>query len=188
MKLNMTEQEALELWLRTRGGSGLVECWRDDRVGMGGRRHRGRRIASGVAVLALAALLAVGAWVDAAWGSELSVDVGVVVIEPNPVVVDPYGVRGCSRAETTIGQRSCIVRRVFGVDGRRHGRDAVRVAWCESRLDPRASNGQYLGILQMGRRERAIYGHGSTVLAQAIAARRYWRASGRDWSPWECKP
>jgi hypothetical protein len=51
-----------------------------------------------------------------------------------------------------------------------------------------ASNGQYLGIFQMGSHERYTYGHGNNVWAQAKAAYRYFVASGRDWSPWECKP
>lgn len=51
-----------------------------------------------------------------------------------------------------------------------------------------AVNGQYLGCFQMGSSERAKYGHGSGVWAQARAAYRYFKASGRDWSPWSCKP
>lgn len=66
--------------------------------------------------------------------------------------------------------------------------EALRVADCESSLYPRAQNGQYLGVFQMGSSERARYGHGSTVLAQARAAWRYFDLSGRDWSPWSCKP
>lgn len=47
-----------------------------------------------------------------------------------------------------------------------------------------ASNGQYLGIFQMGNIERRRYGHGNNVWAQSRAAHRYWLQSG--WSPWEC--
>lgn len=65
---------------------------------------------------------------------------------------------------------------------------ARRVAWCESTWNVNASNGQYLGLFQMGSNERATYGHGRTALAQSFAARRYFDASGRDWSPWQCKP
>lgn len=65
---------------------------------------------------------------------------------------------------------------------------ALRVAWCESRLNTEARNGQYRGLFQMGAWERRRYGHGSTAREQARAARRYFIASGRDWSPWECKP
>lgn len=51
-----------------------------------------------------------------------------------------------------------------------------------------ASNGQYQGLFQMGFAERARYGHGNNAWAQARAAYRYFVASGRDWSPWACKP
>lgn len=83
-----------------------------------------------------------------------------------------------------VERRAQIIRRVF----RPHGAAAVRVASCESGLDRHAKNGQYLGLFQMGAAERARYGHGISTKAQAIAARRYWVATGRDWSPWECKP
>lgn len=62
------------------------------------------------------------------------------------------------------------------------------VAWCEGKYRPNAKNGQYLGTFQMGTNERSTYGHGSTVLEQARAAYRYFVASGKDWSPWECQP
>jgi hypothetical protein len=73
---------------------------------------------------------------------------------------------------------------------------AKRVAACESGdtdgdLSPhavRATNGQYLGMFQMGDYARSRYGHGYTPLAQARAAYAYFVASGRDWSPWSCKP
>ncbi len=65
---------------------------------------------------------------------------------------------------------------------------ALSVAWCESRHTPNAYNGQYLGLFQMGSSERSIYGHGASSIEQAKAAYRYFVASGRDWSPWACKP
>lgn len=65
---------------------------------------------------------------------------------------------------------------------------ALRVSFCESRHHTWARNGQYLGLFQMGSNERRIYGHGDSALAQAQAAWRYFVASGRDWSPWSCKP
>jgi len=76
------------------------------------------------------------------------------------------------------------IRHVFGS----YWQQAVAVARCESGLSVWAQNGQYLGLFQMGSSERSIYGHGSTPLAQAIAAHRYFVASGHDWSPWQCKP
>jgi len=73
---------------------------------------------------------------------------------------------------------------------------AKNVAACESGdrdgdLSPhvvRAHNGQYLGMFQMGSYARSLYGHSQQVLRQVVAAYRYFVASGRDWSPWSCKP
>jgi hypothetical protein len=64
---------------------------------------------------------------------------------------------------------------------------AVDVAWCESRLQTTARNGQYLGLFQMGSYERRLFGHGSTAHEQAVAAHKYFVRSGRDWSPWSCR-
>lgn len=65
---------------------------------------------------------------------------------------------------------------------------ALRVSWCESHWSPYARNGQYLGLFQMGSYARARYGHGPDAWSQARAAYRYFIASGRDWSPWSCRP
>jgi hypothetical protein len=70
---------------------------------------------------------------------------------------------------------------------RSYCQEAVAVAWCESRLQTTAQNGQYLGLFQMGSYERSLFGHGSTPHAQAEAAHRYFVRSGRDWSPWGCR-
>jgi hypothetical protein len=67
-------------------------------------------------------------------------------------------------------------------------REALDVAWCESRLQTDAQNGQYLGLFQMGAFARELFGHGPTAQEQAIAAHKYFMSSGRDWSPWSCKP
>lgn len=77
-----------------------------------------------------------------------------------------------------------VICQVFGS----RCREALNVAWCESRYRTWAQNGQYLGLFQMGESERATYGHGSTALEQARAAYRYFSATGKDWSPWTCKP
>lgn len=69
---------------------------------------------------------------------------------------------------------------------RSHCQDALAVAWCESRLQTTAQNGQYLGLFQMGSSARTLFGHGSSAHHQATAARRYFVRSGRDWSPWSC--
>ena len=79
-----------------------------------------------------------------------------------------------------------IILGIFGV----HGHAAVTVAKCESRLDLKAENGQYKGLFQMGSYERRHFAHGRyrTALDQTRAAYRYFKATGRDWSPWSCRP
>jgi hypothetical protein len=74
------------------------------------------------------------------------------------------------------------------VFGRHYCRQALAVSWCESRHSTTAQNGQYRGLFQMGSYERRRFGHGSTARDQAIAAHKYFVRSGRDWSPWSCKP
>jgi hypothetical protein len=69
-----------------------------------------------------------------------------------------------------------------------HCGEALAVARCESNFSTQAQNGQYLGLFQMGSFARGEYGHGSSALTQARAAYRYFVESGRDWSPWTCKP
>lgn len=77
-----------------------------------------------------------------------------------------------------------VICRIFGP----YCGEALRVSGCESHFRTDAQNGQYLGLFQMGTTERRIFGHGSSAEEQAKAAHRYFIASGRDWSPWSCKP
>jgi hypothetical protein len=77
-----------------------------------------------------------------------------------------------------------VLRLVFGP----YAGQAAVVVECESRGYRFAGNGQYRGLFQMGSSERAKYGHGDTAYEQAVAAYRYFVASGRDWSPWQCRP
>src|SRR5262245_2352340 len=65
---------------------------------------------------------------------------------------------------------------------------ALQVAWCESRYQTWARNGQYLGLFQMGSTARAMFGHGPDVWSQARAAYRYFVYAGHSWSPWACRP
>jgi hypothetical protein len=68
-------------------------------------------------------------------------------------------------------------------------RQALNVAWCESRGRASAHNGQYKGHFQMGRKEWAKWGKGGNPyngFHNAAAAYRYYRAAG--WGPWECRP
>jgi hypothetical protein len=77
---------------------------------------------------------------------------------------------------------------ICDVFGRHYCGQALSVSWCESKHSTNAQNGQYLGLFQMGWSERRLYGHGVTARKQALAAHRYFVVSGRDWSPWSCKP
>lgn len=65
---------------------------------------------------------------------------------------------------------------------------AMRVAQCESRYDPKAQNGQYRGLFQFGDWAQTTYGFGPSWLEQAQAAFRYFKASGYRWTGWECQP
>jgi hypothetical protein len=92
-------------------------------------------------------------------------------------------------ARSEAGRYSRVHRAVCAVFGR-YCEQAMRVIRCETggTYSVRARNGQYLGLFQMGASERARYGHGRTARLQARAAFRYFVASGRDWSPWSCRP
>ncbi len=63
----------------------------------------------------------------------------------------------------------------------------LRVARCESNLQRAASNGQYLGLFQLGAyaRERYLRGDWSDAYANAMAAARYAHDAG-GWGPWTC--
>ena len=91
-----------------------------------------------------------------------------------------------SAQASSVEERKQVICKVFG----RYCSQALAVARCESgwSYSLYASNGQYQGMFQMGSSERARYGHGNNPWAQSRAAYRYFVASGRDWSPWACKP
>jgi hypothetical protein len=100
-------------------------------------------------------------------------------------------VRQVRRLERRLAARSDLtpivaIRMVFG----RYAGEAIRVSSCETggSFSVYARNGQYLGLFQMGDYARGRYGHSTTALGQAQAAYRYFVDSGRNWSPWECKP
>ena len=66
---------------------------------------------------------------------------------------------------------------------------AIRVARCESHLQPSARNGQYRGMFQVSAALRRDYkGFGRGGWAQARHALRVFNAAGKSWQPWECKP
>ncbi len=82
------------------------------------------------------------------------------------------------------GDASSAICAVFGT----YCSQALAVARCESGLSVYASNGQYLGLFQMGEYARARYGHSSDAGGQARSAFAYFRDSGYSWGPWQCKP
>jgi hypothetical protein len=103
--------------------------------------------------------------------------------------------RNIAAIRSVLARREARRRAIFSpkvaicdVFGPRYCGQALSVAWCESRHRTTAQNGQYLGLFQMGSYARQLFGHGSTARKQAIAAHRYFVDSGRDWSPWSCKP
>lgn len=80
------------------------------------------------------------------------------------------------------------------------GNEAISVAKCEAAkywvwgiphlaVGPNDEYGNpRRSMFQMGTRERRLYGHGPDPWSQARAAYKYFDESGRDWSPWSCKP
>lgn len=98
-----------------------------------------------------------------------------------------WSLRADKRFRTTMKlerDARAAIRWVFGP----YADEALDVAWCESRHSVWAENGQYLGLFQMGSYARSEYGHSDTAIGQARAAHAYFVASGRDWSPWQCRP
>jgi hypothetical protein len=92
--------------------------------------------------------------------------------------------RARQRAILLARRPESVVCRIF----RGHCKQALQVARCESGFSTTATNGQFLGLFQLGSSERRLFGHGTSAKAQAKAAYRYFVTSGRDWSPWSCKP
>jgi hypothetical protein len=76
-----------------------------------------------------------------------------------------------------------IVARRYGFDPE----GMLRVARCESNLERTATNGQYLGLFQLGSfaRSRYLQGRWTDSYANALAAARYAREAG-GWGPWSC--
>ncbi len=68
-------------------------------------------------------------------------------------------------------------------------RQALNVAWCESKGSADARNGQHRGHFQIGRSEWKRFGSGNPYnpTDNAAAAYRYYAFAG-SWRPWECQP
>ena len=96
----------------------------------------------------------------------------------------------CSQAQASKQRQVSVAQMIRAVFGP-YADQALRVAWCESRLNIWATNGQYMNIFQMGYNERRTYGWhtaGSPAILAARAAYRYFVASGYSWRAWACQP
>jgi|SRR5215831_3367081 len=94
-----------------------------------------------------------------------------------------FAVPATASSQESTSYNAQVIRHVFG----RNGADAVRVAWCESRLHVWSTNGQYWGLFQMGSFARQKYGHAWNAWAESRAAYRYFKDAG-GWGPWSCRP
>lgn len=91
---------------------------------------------------------------------------------------EPCGNRGIRR----------VIRKSFG----KFGSQAVAVSKCESSGGGTnaGSKGSYYGLFQLSEAVRATYPAGNSKCAegQCKAAWKYFKASGKSWAPWGCKP
>lgn len=115
----------------------------------------------------------------------------LAVVVSLTALVYPTGAFGWKLGEYEKGYHNAVNAIYFEWCGHRYtycgeGYSAYRVAECESRFDIWATNGQYLGLFQMGEYARSRYGHGGNPWIQARAAHRYY--SARGWAPWSCRP
>lgn len=78
---------------------------------------------------------------------------------------------------------------ICDVFGERYCADALEVAWCESRFNTDARNGQYRGLFQVsGHWRRTVVGWGPSASDQARHALRVFKKTGWDWGEWTCQP
>jgi hypothetical protein len=109
----------------------------------------------------------------------------LVMVMAVALIATPVATSYSPEVEQKKAAAKVVICKVFG----KYCQQALAVSWCESRWYVWARNGQYLGLFQMGSYARAKYGHHhSNAWIQARAAYRYFVDSGRDWSPWSCKP
>lgn len=111
------------------------------------------------------------------------------------VVLVVAALGGCSGQSTQANPVEDAIERHFGTLGDKVVEQAKRVAWCESRWDPDARNGDYLGLFQLGPAYYdAIRSYGDGKLrwsdpdVNAQAARDGYVMNDKSWAQWECKP
>lgn len=152
------------------------------------------------------ALFAVGLTLDASIDKALGAGIDHRLVNPpasgpgaglaestraDPSVGEGHGIRRgtiayCKRHAVDKAKRACIIRVVFAPIGM--ASKALRVAECESGLDPRARNGQFRGMFQVSRAwRRDVRGFGSLPEQQAWHARRVVTHPEGGWSHWECR-
>lgn len=100
------------------------------------------------------------------------------------VALSLFATSATAGSQDSSSYNASVIRKVFGP----YGAQAVRVAYCESRLSIWSRNGQYWGLFQMGSYARSRYGHAWNAWAESRAAYHYFRDSGRTWGPWSCRP
>jgi hypothetical protein len=80
-----------------------------------------------------------------------------------------------------------IITIVFG----KNAKQAIEVAWCESRFYVYAGgHGTYQGPFQVDAMWRSKWAGkwGPSMWHRVRHAKMIWKASGRSWSPWQCRP
>lgn len=100
----------------------------------------------------------------------------------------PLPPRPCIDPHSSVDQ---AIDCAFGSLGLARQDEAHRVAWCESRKNPAATNGQYRGLFQLGSNYDGTIAHyggnpfDSWVNAQTA---RDSVAANNGWIRWQCKP
>ena len=98
---------------------------------------------------------------------------------------------GCAPAPEPDPSLAAIERH-FGHLGDGVVEEAKAVAWCESKWDPNAVNGQYRGLFQLGRYyDSTIAFYGGDPYdpdTNAQAARDGYVSHDHTWAQWSCKP
>lgn len=104
------------------------------------------------------------------------------------VAVSAIFVVGCGEAAPPKSDAELAIEMHFGPYGPEVVEQAKRVAMCESTMNPGVTNGQYIGLFQMGSYHywRFEGNNGYDPYVNARAAGGLWLERG--WQPWECKP
>lgn len=135
----------------------------------------------------------IDAWIGRILLLQIVVLIVGLLIAPRPAEAAPSRpapTRGtvayCKRHAVDIARRACIIRVVFAPIGM--ASTALRVAHCESGLDPRARNGEFRGMFQVSAAwRRDVRGFGPLPEQQAWHARGVVLHPEGGWSHWSCR-